>query len=375
MTKISQTIIMPYHRNKADLLYTTDLLCKIVPDDVEIIIIGNNNNSNELDVPLSSRFIYKKFSESMMYSRAVNAGVELASGEIITLCDQDIYGYKNWYTPLLNKLISGDKIGSVSSKLLNPTNNRIIDFGIEYSPRQVTHTLRGHRAENQLTMVDRKATSTTSATLMMRKSLYMDVSGMDIDMPYCCSDCDIGMKINELGYENWVIANSVAYHKGSSSSNNGKSTSFSHLRSDSQRFFWAKNFHRLQPTVVRDIATSLADIQSYYAFQDIYVFVNLSTLLEYKWYADNLSEQAGMKIADLYSYKAGQDHYSDIIQLYDHLPYTFMNIRAPIIYFVDYFPCLQNNQIWKLMRDTSQDVVMDMHGNLVLLDDIIDNKC
>lgn len=63
---------------------------------------------------------------------------------------------------------------------------------------------------------------------------------MDLDMPYCCSDCDIGIKIGKLGLENWVVASSVAYHRGSSSAQNGKSSSFSYLRNDSTNMFWAK---------------------------------------------------------------------------------------------------------------------------------------
>ena len=45
MKKPTQSIIMPYHRNKQMLLYTTELLNKIIPKDVEIIVVGNNNNS------------------------------------------------------------------------------------------------------------------------------------------------------------------------------------------------------------------------------------------------------------------------------------------------------------------------------------------
>ena len=48
MKKTTQSIIMPYHRNKQMLLYTTELLNRIVPEDVEIIIVGNNGDVNEL---------------------------------------------------------------------------------------------------------------------------------------------------------------------------------------------------------------------------------------------------------------------------------------------------------------------------------------
>ena len=162
-----QSIIMPYHRNKEMLYYTTQLLDKIIPNEVEIIIVGNNNNLNELKVDLPKRFTYIKYDKSMLYSKTANLGVEASHGDIITLCDQDIFSYHDWYTPLLKKLLSNDNIGSVSSKLLNPINNRIIDFGIEYSKYRIVHPLRGLKFNHPLAMEDRKVSSTTSATLML----------------------------------------------------------------------------------------------------------------------------------------------------------------------------------------------------------------
>ena len=46
MKKILQSIIMPYHRNKQMLLYTTELLNKIIPKEVEIIIVGKSVTNN-----------------------------------------------------------------------------------------------------------------------------------------------------------------------------------------------------------------------------------------------------------------------------------------------------------------------------------------
>lgn len=371
MSKIAQSIIMPYHRNKQMLLYTTELLNNIVNEDVEIIVVGNNDNIDELDVDLSDRFTYIKYDKSLLYSETVNRGVRAARGEIITLCDQDIFSYEDWYSPLLNKLLSNKHIGSVSSKLMNPINNRIIDFGIEYSQYRIVHPFRGLKGNHPLTQQDYKVTSTTSAILMLRKEIYEKVGGMDLDMPYCCSDCDIGIKIGKLGLENWVVADSVAYHRGSSSPQNGKSSSFSYLKNDSTNMFWAKNYFNIHNSIGKTISFFIQYLKNKSALGPLYYFVNLSSLREYRWYADFIAANFPCDICDIYSYPQNLAHYSYTIQIYDALPYTLMNIRVPIIYFVDYFPSLESNQIWAHMRDIAMDLVLDCHGNLVYLKDVI----
>lgn len=98
---MNQSIIMPYHRNKDMLKYTIAQLDKFIDRDVEIIIVGNNTDAKELDVDLPSRVNYVKIPRSMLYSETVNMGVDMAKGEIITLCDQDIFSFSNWYVPLI----------------------------------------------------------------------------------------------------------------------------------------------------------------------------------------------------------------------------------------------------------------------------------
>lgn len=373
---MNQSIIMPYHRNKDMLKYTIAQLDKFIDRDVEIIIVGNNTDAKELDVDLPSRVNYVKIPRSMLYSETVNMGVDMAKGEIITLCDQDIFSFSNWYVPLIKKLTSDPNIGSVSSKLIEPPSGRIIDFGIEYSKKHIVHTLRGHKYSHPLAQIDRSVTSTTSATLMTYKSLYKKVGGMDTDMPYCCSDCDIGLKFLEEGFENWVVADSVAFHRGSSSRFNGKMLSFNHLKEESHIMFWRRNSDNpLFPTVGRDINNSVNYISSTKRLKPLYTMINLSTTSEYEWYASEFRRYAECDISDIHSYKAGQNNYRDSIQLYDSVPYFFMDYSMPLIYFVDYFPSLRANKIWQKMRNIENDLVLDIAGNLVFLKDIINGAC
>ena len=369
-----QSIIMPFHKNKDMLCYTLSLIEKTVSNNVEIIVVGNNNNPEEINVELPKRFKYLKVNKSLLYSKAVNLGVQEASGDIITLCDQDVFFYSDWYSPLLNLLTSNDKIGSVSSKLLSPVDNRIIECGIMFAKTRVLHPLRGVKSVHHWASFDRKTSTSCSAVLMMKKSLYIEVGGMDVDMPYCCSDCDICLKIKEKGLENWICASSVGYHKGSSSAKNSKRTSFSHIHVDSQHMFFAKNYPRMESDIAQWMEYTLPDFKSRNSIDSLYHFVNLSSFGDYDWYADVVKDLLSIDYFDIHTYPT-PDRDSRHIQLYDELPYSFMNISSPIIYFVDLFLSMEYNSIWGRMRNIERDLVIDSHGSIFPLSDIIEGRC
>ena len=127
---MKQSIIIPYYKNKQELYFSLNLLFKYLPKEVEVIIVANNYNPQELDISFPNCKILK-YNRSLLYSKAANIGVQNATGDIITLMDQDIFVTNNWYEPLIDKLLSDPNIGAVSSKMINPTNNRILEYGIE----------------------------------------------------------------------------------------------------------------------------------------------------------------------------------------------------------------------------------------------------
>ena len=217
---MKESIIVPYHRDKEMILYTVKNLVSSVSQEVEIIIIGNNYNRSELDVefPYCNVFYYTEY-ENLYYPKAINLGVSKSSGEIITLLDPDAFVLPGWYEPL-RRYIDRPEVGAASCKLINPCTGRIIDFGMYHSKFNAIHSLITAKANHPLAQEDRKVQSACSAVLMTKRYLFDQVGGMNEDLPYAYTDIDYCLKLKEIGYDTWVIADSEVYHKGSSDKSN-----------------------------------------------------------------------------------------------------------------------------------------------------------
>ena len=242
---MKESIIITYHKNKDMLLYCLDRILKTTPNEVEILIIGNNINKSELDIDIpNSRCKYLKYPQNLQYPKALNLAVKQCDSEIITFVDSDIFVWDGWYEALHKTFANSDKIGAVGAKLINPLNNRIIDFGIMYSKYNSAHTMMGLLYNHPLSMTDRCVQAVCSAIMMTSKSIFEKVGGMDEDIPYSYTDCDYCFRLKNNGFETWVSAKALAYHKGGTDPNNSKSA-FSYYRLDAKGMYGMKDYSKI----------------------------------------------------------------------------------------------------------------------------------
>ncbi len=365
---MKQSIIIPYYKNKQELYFSLSLLFKNIPPEIEIIIIANNSNPYERDISYPNCKILK-FSKALLYSKAVNIGVQNATGDIITLLDQDIFVTPNWYSPLLQKLLSNNEIGAVSSKMINPTNNRILEYGIEYTPYNSAHIGKDLSNQSPLTQNDICVTSACGGVLMTYKSLYNKLGGMDEDMPYICCDCDYTLKLWELGKQVWVIADSIVYHKSFTSKATGKISDFSFLENDSRWKFYQKNANRMRYNLNIWMQNTFHYFISFHKLQKKYIFINISSYINIDWYKTFIKTNLNIDFYDEYTFLVTTRNNNDI-QIYDYVPYDFIDLHTPIIYFVDCFYSLKNNALWYKMRNTKRDIIIDINGAICSIEDL-----
>ena len=372
---MKESIIITYHKNKDMLLFCLKHLLETTPNDVAILIIGNNVNSAELDVTISDpRCKYLKFYHNLQYPKALNIAVDQCAGELITFVDADIFVWEGWYEALRKTFASSNKIGVVGAKLINPLTNRIIDYGIMYSKYNAAHTMMGLLYNHPLAEMDRRVQTVCSAIMMTTKTLYKRIGGMDEDIPYSYTDCDYCFRLRDIGYETWVSANAIAYHKGGTDPTNSKSA-FSYYRLDAKGMYGMKDYAK----IVFDNSdwyqkSAEFFLKEYSLNVHQFVMLDFSTLYDRDSFHQMIKEVLHISYLDIIELPNSTRDNEHIV-LYNDSSFEFIDLITPIIYFVDTFVALFNNKLWFQMRNIQNDIVVDRHGNILPLYLIAEQKC
>lgn len=374
---MKQSIIIPFHKDKNMLFYSLKTLLETIPQDqdIEIIVIGNNYNHSELDFELPWKNIkYYKIYENLFYPKAVNYGVSMSSGDIITLCDPDIFYLPGWYQPLLNTFIQKGA-GAVGNKLVNPCTGRILDFGIYYSKYNAVHSLMGAKVNHPLALNSRQVQSVCSAVLITSKELYELVGGMDPDLPYAYPDFDYCLKLHTKGYPIWAVADSAVYHKGSTDSNNSKYYSFNYLRTDCKGMFYAKDYEKIE----MDFGNWFKESYGYFRnihpdYPSKYVLIDLTTTYNREDYYCVLEKDLSLVFLDREVISVKSRNAKEL-PLHQLVSFNLIDCNAPLLLFVDTFTSLFHNDLWFTMRDIEHDLVIDRHGNIYTCKDIACGNC
>ncbi|MDR0437203.1 MAG: glycosyltransferase [Bacteroidales bacterium] len=358
---MNYSIIVPYHSNSNYLHLCLQSLIDTTPNTVEIIVVVNNNSEREFNIDISyDRVKVIRVKQNLGYSKAINLGVENSKGKYLIFSDSDtVYFDKNWFSNLTLFYASKENIGIASSKLINPSTGRIIDFGMALSKYNNAHPFMDRPMDFPPTLKNRRVQMACSANMIIERELFYKLGMIDTDLVNFYQDTDICLKLKDHGKECWVVANSLAYHKGSSSGINRTS-----YRADIKGYYMAKNFHRMK-----------IDLDNYFrinydyfknetecSIKPKYLLVDCSSVADREWFYKVIEQYF-----PLYETYEMSHPVRDIshISLIDHLGTNILKMNVPIIYFVDRFISLENNSIWEDFRDCSNDIIIDRNANII----------
>jgi GT2 family glycosyltransferase len=193
----------------------------------ELLIVDNNSETPEalewlanIDAMGSEQVRVLRYPHPFNYSRINNVAAAQAKGEYLVLLNNDTaIVHERWLDELLNHALRPE-VGVVGAKLLYPT-GRLQHAGVRLGmdgPAGHQHIGEPQHIQGymQRVQVDQNLSAVTAACLIVRRSIYEEVDGLD-ETAFVVSynDVDLCMKVGAQGYLNVWTPHAVLIHEGS----------------------------------------------------------------------------------------------------------------------------------------------------------------
>jgi GT2 family glycosyltransferase len=356
-------IVIPFHSNTRSLGLALATLAATVPAGIEILVVFNNDDAAALPHIDRNRVRILDLGRTAGYARAANAGAAAARARTLIFSDADTYYADGWFERLTAFHAATPRIGVASPKLLDPKTGRVGDFGIGFTRYNAPHPQMDVLPGDASVRNNRRVQAACSASMMVDAGLFKLVGGFDEELHNFYTDLDFCLRLNERGYENWVVADAIAYHSGSSAH-----TFRDPYRADVKAVFAEKNHHRIAIDMASYFAASIERFRSSHEHADSFVVIDLSTIVDRAWHHDLLRQW--LPVVAVYEYGYAKRDAAEI-SLLDHLGLTVLDFRTATLYFVDRFIALRPNVMWLSMRSRGDDLVIDRNANIARVDEVV----
>lgn len=208
------SIVIPNKDHVEDIARCVESILKqSTYDNYEIIIVENNSVTAEIEEYYNSLEKYEnirvvRYEGAFNYSKINNFGVSFATGEYLVLLNNDTQVISiNWMEEMLMYAQRSD-VGAVGAKLY------YADKTIQHAGIVIglgAHRTAGHThyrvAQTNLGYMGRlcyaqNVTAVTGACLMVKRSLYEKMGGLDESFAIALNDVDFCLRLREMGFLN-----------------------------------------------------------------------------------------------------------------------------------------------------------------------------
>lgn len=216
-------------RDRADLLRNIieDLTTRTDYKPLEIVVIDNQSREEGTlsyleECRQREHFKVLPYDDVFNFSAMNNLGVSHASGEFVLLLNNDIRTLRADWLKEMVKLALLPETGAVGARLLYPS-HRIQHAGVILGIGGVAgHSHKGfsqHAVDFYArTRVPQWISAVTGACLLVKKTLYVQVGGLDAEhLTVAFNDVDFCLKLREAGYKNIYTPHAELYHLESES--------------------------------------------------------------------------------------------------------------------------------------------------------------
>lgn len=223
----SVAILIPT-RDKVELLRAcmTSIFGRTRYPNYEIIIVDNGSTDTETleylrEIDGRHRVRVLDYAAPFNYSAIVNHAARHASADVLCLLNNDIEVISpDWLQELVSHAIRPE-VGVVGGMLYYP-DDTIQHAGVILGIGGVAGHVHGRLQRGSAGYLGRAGvahnlTAITGACMVLRRSVFEEVQGMDETLPVAFNDIDFCIRINQAGYDNVWTPHAELYHHESAS--------------------------------------------------------------------------------------------------------------------------------------------------------------
>lgn len=203
------SIVIPNYNGKK-------LLAKNLPEvlkacaECEIIIVDDASTDD------SAVFLKENFSQvkvlinkkNLRFARTCNRGVQISSGRLVVLLNNDVAPCKDFLKPLVKKMKDQDVFSAGCREVLSKSGKKV------YSGRSEAQVARGllmHRRAKDQTKPDTYWTA--GGSMIVDKKKFLQLGGFDsIYDPGYWEDIDLSFRARQRGWNIKFVPSSLVYH-------------------------------------------------------------------------------------------------------------------------------------------------------------------
>ncbi|MBX2907276.1 MAG: glycosyltransferase family 2 protein [Taibaiella sp.] len=252
------SIIIPTKDGVKMLKNTIDSIFKLTSYPNFEVVVMNNNSVTEEFFTLMDEYkesypdVFKCVEASFPFnfSRLINLGVANSDGEYILMLNNDVeILHADWITTMVS-YAQHERNGAIGVKLLYPDDTiqhagTVVGLG---DIRCAGHVFVGFYKDspgyyNYLQSSD-NTSAVTAACLMVRRSVYEEVGGMEEQLEVEYNDVDFCLRVLDKGYYNIYVPEVVLYHYESATRGHPQQTKESYERHVREVAFFQKTWEK-----------------------------------------------------------------------------------------------------------------------------------
>lgn len=336
------------------------LRCTSFENKHEIIVVSDGCKNIETFSYLQniqqqySFFQYYELPQKRGYSIANNYAVSKASGEILTFLNSDVFPEKGSIDILVEYIEKG-LADAVQGLLIFPQTGKVQSTGHLFMDSIAPHVYQGKKANDPLILQEGTRQALTTAFLSMKKTTFLQHEGFDECYYNAYEGRELSLKIYNSGGRCIYTPKAIAFH-----CMGGTRKYIAKNESQQKGIFWS----RWNTKVKYDLKDYLLPQVTIEMQKHSYVIIKCSYLIGW----DETLQELNIAVSDVIEIK---DRFGTNINLYYNLPYSAIIYNGPYLFLTNKIDEIRSNKNWIEIRNNHLDLVMDVHGNIERLCDLI----